>query len=247
MATMEEVKRFIEKYTPFANDAATQLGGGVTAGELIAQWAKERGWNTPTAAGGLNNLAGIKAGSRPNNGTFMNYESLDDFVSDFVVQTRKLVTSRDGANYIEKLANGAWEGYDLPANQTYSEGVQKVSDYVKGIAPELFKGWTPAAGATPTPAPTSKSWILNLADKFGIKYPDEAKTMSSTDILNKTVYGAETVNKIADDVKGTVTAIPKLINRIAGLVTGLVMVILGIYLMTKGESNVIIEREEKTE
>jgi hypothetical protein len=247
MATMEEVKAFIQKYTPFANDAAAQLGGGVTAGELIAQWAKERGWNTPTAAGGLNNLAGIKAGSRPNNGTFMNYESLNDFVSDFVVQTRKLVTSKEGSNYIEKLANGAWEGYDLPANQTYSEGVKSVSDYVKTIAPELFTGWTPATPAAGSTTPTSKSWILKAADWFGVKYPDEANTMSNTDILNKTLVGAETVNKAADAVRNTVDAIPKAINKIAGLVTGLVMIVLGIWLMTKGESNVIIEREEKPE
>lgn len=91
-------KSYLDRMTPYARKASQQTG--IPTSVILAQWAIETAWGSSKGARERNNHGGISWGAgtlpswskaialdkRPANegGNYMNYRSIDDFVSDYV-------------------------------------------------------------------------------------------------------------------------------------------------------------------
>lgn len=114
----ENVRKFIAKNHTLAERAAELVDvPGIGATYILSLWGLETGWGKDLA--GKYNIAGLKTGGNPN--TFKNFEDENDFLSYFVTNFKKLIASKEGNTFFEKVENGAYEGYNRDANVEYAK------------------------------------------------------------------------------------------------------------------------------
>lgn len=241
---MADLKQdFVATFYPLARRAEILIGNTkVSAENILAMWALETGWGKTIS--GENNMAGIKPG-----GKFRNYNSTDDFLTDFVKVFNADVSSKEGNDFFEKLANGIYEGYNPEANRTYAESVKRVFDSLPSIPSMSDLSMTPTqvgGGAAHV------SWKLKWDDITPFKAHDipgvdmdaldnKIKTWGDNNLPSTPEWLDNTMKELSEkqnSILGSIGNIPQMIAKYATILVGVVTSIVGIWILSKNTGDV---------
>ncbi len=146
---------FLDRIQPYAKNAAEQLG--IDVNFIMAQWAYETANGTNLGSRKYNNLAGIKyspsgAGSigkyQPSDSAHAGYDTLNDFVSDYVrvmklSYYKDVISTATGENNLDNAILAinkspyAVQDYNISGFKRYYEQAKTITGTVGSVGKDI--------------------------------------------------------------------------------------------------------------
>jgi hypothetical protein len=191
---------FSDKYLPFANQLAANLGFN-SPDVFLSQWALETDWGNSELAVRYNNLAGINyngVACYRAVGGFAGYTSLDQFVL--------------GATYTFKINDYGYPAFLATKDGTFSEQADALgqtdwaaSHYratdstVDGSALQAFYDELPKLNTTttdPTPTSTPTATVTNHGTLHYTMFSSDTSGVAGVEAISKEAWGTVNVSEV---------------------------------------------------
>lgn len=212
MATTAQQHAFIKFWTPYAKQAGSALG--VPWQWVLSQWAFESGWqlNTP----GQYNPGNIETlGSRVSAPQFENFSNPSQFVQQYVHVF----------------------SFDFPAYSTLNTGQSKMLSIAELLGKnQTYDPTNPGYG-------TQVAGMIGTLRRLGVPSPTSANITKKlnmgayTEIAQATKAASNATNSVLAGPSGWFSFLTPLLGTIGAVVGGLVLIVIGLWLMVRKDNN----------